>query len=203
MAYEPTVWKTGDVVSSEKLNKIENGISALSESLITLDVKTYNDDYEKGIYDYDRIDVTGPTVSQIKETVDAISNTLQNYTDNLCVSVRQFGKLSEQDEYVLYNFYRSVRAGTMHITSEDTDTNSTSIRDYLFNKYGDCIAITYVSYGTTDILNTRLDSGNASVNIYVVPHILVGKETLSGDEWHIIEGGSAEPLKAGMFYGLT
>ncbi len=27
MAYEPTVWKTGDIVSSEKLNKIENSIA--------------------------------------------------------------------------------------------------------------------------------------------------------------------------------
>lgn len=27
MAYEPTVWKTGDVVTSEKLNKIENELA--------------------------------------------------------------------------------------------------------------------------------------------------------------------------------
>lgn len=27
MAYEPTVWKTGDIVSSEKLNKLENGVA--------------------------------------------------------------------------------------------------------------------------------------------------------------------------------
>lgn len=26
MSYEPTVWKTGDIVSSEKLNKLENGV---------------------------------------------------------------------------------------------------------------------------------------------------------------------------------
>jgi hypothetical protein len=28
MAYEPTTWKSGDVVTSEKLNKIEQGIAA-------------------------------------------------------------------------------------------------------------------------------------------------------------------------------
>lgn len=28
MAYEPTVWNTGDVISAEKLNKIENGLAA-------------------------------------------------------------------------------------------------------------------------------------------------------------------------------
>lgn len=27
MSYEPTVWKTGDVVSSEKLNKLEEGVA--------------------------------------------------------------------------------------------------------------------------------------------------------------------------------
>jgi len=26
MAYEPTIWKDGDVISAEKLNKIENAI---------------------------------------------------------------------------------------------------------------------------------------------------------------------------------
>ena len=26
MAYDPTIWKTGDIVSSEKLNKLENGV---------------------------------------------------------------------------------------------------------------------------------------------------------------------------------
>ena len=26
MSYEPTVWKTGDIVTSEKLNKLENGV---------------------------------------------------------------------------------------------------------------------------------------------------------------------------------
>lgn len=27
MAYEPTNWKTGDIVTSEKLNKLENGVA--------------------------------------------------------------------------------------------------------------------------------------------------------------------------------
>lgn len=28
MSYEPTIWKTGDIVSSEKLNKLENGLAS-------------------------------------------------------------------------------------------------------------------------------------------------------------------------------
>ena len=31
MSYEPTEWKTGDTVTSEKLNKLENGVSDASE----------------------------------------------------------------------------------------------------------------------------------------------------------------------------
>lgn len=27
MAYEPTEWKNGDIITAEKLNKIENGIA--------------------------------------------------------------------------------------------------------------------------------------------------------------------------------
>ena len=32
MSYEPTVWQTGDTVTAEKLNKLENGVKALSEA---------------------------------------------------------------------------------------------------------------------------------------------------------------------------
>lgn len=27
MAYNPTVWQTGDIVTAEKLNKLENGLA--------------------------------------------------------------------------------------------------------------------------------------------------------------------------------
>ena len=32
MSYEPTVWQTGDTVTAEKLNKLENGVKAVSEA---------------------------------------------------------------------------------------------------------------------------------------------------------------------------
>ena len=32
MAYEPTVWQTGDVVTAEKMNKLESGIVAAANS---------------------------------------------------------------------------------------------------------------------------------------------------------------------------
>lgn len=40
MSYEPTNWKKGDVVTSEKLNKIENGIAAVGVLVCTADAET-------------------------------------------------------------------------------------------------------------------------------------------------------------------
>lgn len=37
MAYDPTVWKTGDVVSSYKLNKLENGLAGSYDEIARLD----------------------------------------------------------------------------------------------------------------------------------------------------------------------
>lgn len=37
MSYEPTTWKTGDIVSSEGLNKIENGIASCNPLIIGTD----------------------------------------------------------------------------------------------------------------------------------------------------------------------
>lgn len=40
MAYTPTVWATGDIITAEKLNKAENGIAAASASSYPLFVLT-------------------------------------------------------------------------------------------------------------------------------------------------------------------
>ena len=37
MAYTPTEWQTGDVITAEKLNKAEEGIAAASMKLVTID----------------------------------------------------------------------------------------------------------------------------------------------------------------------
>lgn len=36
MAYTPTVWETGDVITAEKLNKAENGIAAAAPMLCSI-----------------------------------------------------------------------------------------------------------------------------------------------------------------------
>lgn len=43
MAYEPTVWKSGDVVTSAKLNNIEQGIANASSSLLIVKVSEDGD----------------------------------------------------------------------------------------------------------------------------------------------------------------
>lgn len=37
MAYTPTVWETGDIITAEKLNKAENGISAASAFVCSIE----------------------------------------------------------------------------------------------------------------------------------------------------------------------
>lgn len=43
MAYEPTIWKSGDVVTSAKLNKIEQGIAGAGIFIVNADMDE-NDD---------------------------------------------------------------------------------------------------------------------------------------------------------------
>ena len=50
MAYEPTVWKDGDVISAEKLNKIENAIGGVYYVDISEDRKTLSTTWQD-VYD--------------------------------------------------------------------------------------------------------------------------------------------------------
>ena len=36
MAYNPTVWETGDVITAAKLNKLENGVAAIDGVMVVL-----------------------------------------------------------------------------------------------------------------------------------------------------------------------
>lgn len=42
MSYEPTNWKTGDVVTSAKLNKLEEGVAAGDGMVATITIDTEN-----------------------------------------------------------------------------------------------------------------------------------------------------------------
>ena len=53
MAYEPTVWKSGDKITSAKLNKVENALSGTSKVYfidVTIDAEdnlTFNETYQQ------------------------------------------------------------------------------------------------------------------------------------------------------------
>lgn len=57
MSYEPTTWKTGDVLNATALNKIQNGISEIDNTVTTL---------------------ASTTVSNLASTVEAIASTVTN-----------------------------------------------------------------------------------------------------------------------------
>ena len=55
--YEPTVWKSGDIITAEKLNKLENGVESAGggeESNIVTVLFTYDrqDDQNNSVYRY-------------------------------------------------------------------------------------------------------------------------------------------------------
>lgn len=63
MAYTPTVWATGDIITAEKLNKIENGIENVSGSIYAVTIT--NIDYTNSTFTYDK------TWNEIKAAYEA------------------------------------------------------------------------------------------------------------------------------------
>lgn len=51
MAYTPTVWATGDIITAEKLNKIENGIENVGSSIYTITITNINSENLTFTYD--------------------------------------------------------------------------------------------------------------------------------------------------------
>lgn len=63
MSYAATNWATGDVITAEKLNKIENGIENISGSIYTVTIT--NIDYTNSTFTYDK------TWNEIKAAYEA------------------------------------------------------------------------------------------------------------------------------------
>ena len=76
MSYTPTNWQTGDIITAERLNKLENGVAALSNYDIVF-TQTYDDNdndvftadglsveelYQKGARNLNALSITGDTV---------------------------------------------------------------------------------------------------------------------------------------------
>ena len=67
MAYTPTTWKSGDVVTSAKLNKLENGVANASTLIVTIE------DGEESGY------VADATYAEIGAAIDAGGIVIANY----------------------------------------------------------------------------------------------------------------------------
>ena len=52
MSYTKTNWQTGDVITAEKLNKLENGVEAASNGSIFYIYATREEDSQTGTYSY-------------------------------------------------------------------------------------------------------------------------------------------------------
>ena len=55
MSYTPTNWQTGDIITAERLNKLENGVAALSNYDIVF-TQTY-DDNDNDVFTADGLSV--------------------------------------------------------------------------------------------------------------------------------------------------
>lgn len=65
MAYTPTEWKKGDIVTSEKLNKLENGVAAGGVLVVSVDAET-------GALDKTYAEIVGATLAVLKTVVDGL-----------------------------------------------------------------------------------------------------------------------------------
>lgn len=119
MSYEPTIWKSGDVVTSAKLNKMEQGIASGSGVVMptytTSDGETYTCDMtfaeitsaiSEGKFVVARIinqndDFTFLTVSNSKVDVIAYSTTVMDGKWLLCINVFH----GTEDKIEFYSFY--------------------------------------------------------------------------------------------------
>ena len=61
MAYTPTVWATGDIITAEKLNKAENGIAAASDEVFIVTI-TWGADGESATLDKTLAEIVGAQV---------------------------------------------------------------------------------------------------------------------------------------------
>jgi len=75
MSYTPTEWKNGDIVTAEKLNKLENGVSGIGSGVLSVGVEYIN----QGASD---IFTLQATAKEIMDAMDAMIPVFAFFTDN-------------------------------------------------------------------------------------------------------------------------
>ena len=99
MAYEPTVWKTGDVVTAQKLNKLEDGLANVESGGIVLHVVI---DETSGSKTLDK------TFGEIKSALLAGKSVIVNYHSLL-------------EPIILQDGIESASKGTIYVLKTDED----------------------------------------------------------------------------------
>lgn len=117
MAYEPTQWRSGDTITSERLNKMEQGIAGSGSgefyALHTTQAQT-SDENENITTTYSRVELREdglPVLLIIDNVIDGGDNTTWAVTYNL---------MSYNDEKFYYNDYISVNRSTGEVIRENT-----------------------------------------------------------------------------------
>lgn len=94
MAYEPTNWKSGDVVTSSKLNKMESGIVAATPYIVNM---IWNEDSEKFSLDKTANEI----MEALKTTIVIVLDVGEEYA---CAFLMINGWLdSESNGFVVYD----------------------------------------------------------------------------------------------------
>lgn len=83
MAYEPTNWRTGDVVTSAKLNKLEQGVAAGGGLIVNMTVTWGETDPESVVLDKTAGEIISAwPVVFVVDSAEHISQLLNSYSEN-------------------------------------------------------------------------------------------------------------------------
>lgn len=124
MSYIPTEWKTGDVITADKLNNMESGIANGGSGGSTAIIATITPAPDDELYEY-KCDKTFDELVQALEGGKQVYFKLPNSTT--LIGVTSFGELDVTATYV---YVQKKDNTTLTITSYDVVFNSGSEVDY-------------------------------------------------------------------------
>ena len=113
MSYTPTEWKTGDIVSSQRLNKLEEGVKDAYEVMVINDTKDTLDKTWQEIYDamaQGKLCVRTVNTGNIGDGIysNIVSNVYFNDTEKNYIV--KFGDFSTVYSSILADGYPSIEA---------------------------------------------------------------------------------------------
>lgn len=124
MAYEPTQWRSGDTITSERLNKMEQGIAGSGDVYVLHTTMTKTTDENNHLTTtYSRVELREdglPILLIIDNVIDGGDNTTWAVT---------YGLMSYNDEKFYYNDYISVNRSTGEVIRENTPPGGSTEED--------------------------------------------------------------------------